>query len=120
MTRWLLALYPRQFRARYGEEVCDLLARSEHHHRDIVDIAIHGVALRWEDIMTRSLRHVANISVAAALIAFGYVVNDLQHGVTEVPRHWWSAGALGLGIITIAARTAIGVVDERRRQPHTD
>jgi len=61
MTRWLRALYPRRFRARYGDEMCDLLARSEHHHRDLVDIAIHGVALRWEDTMARSRQHVANV-----------------------------------------------------------
>ncbi len=37
----------------------------------------------------------------------GFVVNDLAGGITELPRHWWSAPPI-LGLVVAAALGAIG------------
>jgi hypothetical protein len=49
MTRWLLRLYPRWFRDRYGDELADLLADSTHPLGDVLNIAVHAAHAR-EDL----------------------------------------------------------------------
>lgn len=117
MTRWLLRLYPAWFRDRYGDELADLLARSDHRLRDVFNVVVHAGHLRWESRMFRPLRHLTNALVIITVFGFGYIVNDLEHGVTEIPRHWWSSIALVVTVLTIGARTAIDVMHRRRDQP---
>jgi hypothetical protein len=62
MTRWLLRLYPRWFRDRYGDELADLLANSTHRPGDVLNIAVHAGRLRWDSAMSRPLRLVADAS----------------------------------------------------------
>jgi hypothetical protein len=45
MTRWLLRLYPRWFRDRYGGEFADLLAAPTHRRRDVFNIIVHASRL---------------------------------------------------------------------------
>ncbi len=47
MTRWLLRLYPKGFRERYGDELTELMNRSDHRRRDAVNVAVHASRLRW-------------------------------------------------------------------------
>lgn len=117
MTRWLLRLYPPWFRDRYGDELAELIARSDRRGRDALNLAVHAGHLRWEKLMIRPLRHVANAVVVITVFGFGYTVNDLQGGITEIPRHWWSSFALGITVLSIAARAALELSEARRRSP---
>jgi hypothetical protein len=120
MTRWLLRLYPKPFRDRYGDELAEFIADSNHLARDVINIAAHAIRLRLETLMRiRPLRHLANAFVVATAFVLGYVVNDLEGGVTELGRHWWSSIALVLIALSIAARAAIEIVDARRQPPPT-
>lgn len=40
--------------------------------------------------MPRPLRTLATALGSAAVFCLGYAVNDLRHGIVEVPMHWWS------------------------------
>jgi hypothetical protein len=119
MTRWLLLLYPRRFRDRYGDELAELIVRSDHPRSDAINLAVHASRLRLEAVMTRPLRHVLNAVVLLTAFALGYAVNDLQDGVTEVPQHWWSSLALVVLVLAIAARAARYLAEDRRRQSST-
>lgn len=119
MMRWLLLLYPARFRARYGAELTELIVRSDHRAGDAMNLALHAGRLRWENLMIRPLRHVSNAVVVFTLIAFGYAVNDLQGGVTEIPRHWWSSLALVASVLSIAVRAAFNSSDVTHRTPPT-
>ncbi len=122
MRDWLWRLYPAWFRERYGDELADLLARSDHRARDVVDVAVHAGQLRWEHLMIRPLRLFANIAVVVTVFVFGYTLNDLEGGIAEIPRHWWSSAALGLTMLSIVARAAIDLAGggRHRQPPHFD
>jgi hypothetical protein len=119
MTRWLLRLYPKHFRDRYGDELAELFSRSDRQTRDVLNVIAHAGRLRMETLMIRPLRHVLNALVVVTVFVLGYVVNDLQDGVTEVGRHWWSSLALVATLVVVAARAAIEVVEARRVHPRT-
>ena len=119
MTRWLLRLYPKRFRDRYGDELVELINRSDHPRRDAVNVVVHASRLRLETLMVRPLRHLLNVLVVVAVFVLGYVVNDLQGGFSEVHHHWWSSFALVVTALAIAARFAVDVVAGRRQQPPT-
>jgi hypothetical protein len=116
MTRWLLRLYPRWFRDRYGGELAELLADPTHRRRDSLNVVVHASRLRLEYIMSRPLRLVADVFVIIAVFGLGYVINDLEHGVTEIGRHWWSSIALVAAGLSIGVRSAVGIVHARRGQ----
>ena len=117
MTRWLLRLYPAWFRDRYGDELAELITRSDRRARDALNLAVHAGRVRWETLMIRPLRHIANAAVITTVFGFGYAVNDLHSGITEIPRHWWSSLALGITMLTVAARACLGTLESRRRSP---
>jgi hypothetical protein len=117
MIRWLLRLYPSWFRDCYGEEVAALLADSDHRFRDVLDVAVAAVRLRWETDMIRPLRHLANAVVVVTVFILGYVVNDLEHGIGEIGRHWWSTVALAITVVALAVRGTIEAVHHRRSRP---
>jgi hypothetical protein len=117
MTRWLLRLYPRWFRDRYGDELAGLLADSTHPLRDAINVAAHAARLRSEYAMARPLRSLADAVVLVTVFSLGYIVNDLENGVTDIGRHWWSSIALALTVLSIGGRTAIDIIDTRRRRP---
>jgi hypothetical protein len=81
------------------------MASSEEPLRDLVNVALHGVQLRLEMMMTNRLRH-ANAVLAVFMVLLGYVVNDLESGITDVHRHGWSTLAVGLVALGAAARVA--------------
>ena len=117
MTRWLLRLYPRWFRDRYGDELADLLADSTHGLGDVVNIAVHAGRLRWESAMSHPLRLVADAVVLITVFGLGYIINDLDDGVTEIGRHWWSSIALVVAVLSIGARTALDIIETRHGRP---
>jgi hypothetical protein len=117
MTRWLLRLYPRWFRERYGDELAELLASSTHRLRDVLNVAVHAGQLRWEIVMSRRIRYLADAVVLVTVFGLGYIVNDLEDGVTEIGRHWWSSIALVVTVLSIGGRTAADIIDTRRGRP---
>jgi hypothetical protein len=119
MTRWLLRLYPKAFRDRYGDEVVELINRSDHPRRDALNVAVHASRLRLKTLIGRPLRHLLDVIVVLAVFVLGYTVNDLHGGVSEVHHHWWSSFALAVTALTIAARLAVDVVAHRHQQPPT-
>ena len=93
MRHPVVRIYPHDWRQRYGQEVEDLLDRSDRPMRDSVDVAVHAIAKRMENCMRRFIsliQIVATILAAVSLVGFGYALNDLAGGITEVARHWWS------------------------------
>ena len=114
MMRWILRLYPRSFRRRYEDELNELLDDSSRPVRDNLDIALHAGHLRWQQLMTNIVRHVANVGVAVALFLLGYAVNDLQDGVAEIGQHWWSTGAVLLVVAAATIRVTIAVATAKR------
>ena len=58
--------------------------------------------------MSKLLRWVAFGLAIASSFTLGYAINDLAHGIAELPQHWWStAPALGLlvaALIGVALR----------------
>ena len=117
MIRWLLRLYPWWFRDRYGEEVAALLADSDHRFRDVVNVAGAAVRLRWETDMIRPLRHLADAFLIVTVFILGYVVNDLERGIGEIGRHWWSTIALAITVVALVARGTIEAAHRRRSRP---
>ena len=108
MKRWLLRLYPAWFRDRYGDEIADSLARSTHRTRDSLNVALHAVLLRTEMLMNHAIRRLADLFVVAAAFALGYVLNDLERGVAEIPHHWWSSLAVLVTVTSVAVRGILG------------
>lgn len=114
MTRWL-RLFPREWRERYGTEVESLLstgARSR--RRDVTDLFLAAVAV-WADHLVEALHRRRSVmrlvrAGAAALSIIGvlsvaWAVTELQDGIAELPRHWWStlaAAPLIAGVIISA------------------
>jgi hypothetical protein len=66
--------------------------------------------------MSRLLRRGADAFVIVAVFALGYLINDLEDGLTEIGRHWWSSIALVATGLSIGVRTAVGIVHTRRGQ----
>jgi hypothetical protein len=107
MTRWLTRLavrmLPAQTRDRYGQELVALLDRSPSPLADTLDVFFLAARAHLEDPMRRPLHSLAGVSLAVSLVLFGYTVNDLSTGLTELPQHWWSSGAAVSVIVSSAA-----------------
>lgn len=114
MSRWLRLIYPSEFARRHADEIAVLLKASPQPVRDHLDVVIHAVRLRSENVMSQLPRYLADVALAVALFMFGFVVNDLESGLGEVARHWWSTAAVLLVIVACSARAAVGVIDRRR------
>ena len=49
-----------------------------------------------------------------SLVAFGYTLNDLAHGITEVPGHWWSTLPVLSGVAAAVVWLAAGGREQLR------
>jgi len=114
MTRWVRLLYPSEFARRHGDDIAALLKSSPKPVHDHLDVVIHAIRLRSEHLMNRLPHYVADLAIAGAIFLLGFLVNDLEHGLGELPRHWWSTAAALLVILACSARTAVMVIDRRR------
>jgi hypothetical protein len=115
-----MRLFPRSWRARYGDEIADHLDRSTRPARVRLDLLI-ALGPVWSDESARRLPMLTSRvwmrTVVAGLCAVGVVATvlatrGLQHGLTELPRHWWSAPAL----LPLAAAAVLLAVGERARR----
>ena len=98
--RHLVWLYPRRWRERYGAELADLLAVSNHPWRDGVNVAGHA-ALVWSEVPV--FKAMVVVLAAASLVVLGFTVGQLAHGVPEIPHHWWSSASACLTVVAVAA-----------------
>ena len=114
MNRWIRLVYPSEFARRHGDEISALLKSSRQPLRDYLDVVIHAIRLRLEHLMSRLPRYLADFALAVAIFLLGFVVNDLEHGLGDLPRHWWSTAAALLVIVTCSARAAVAVIDRHR------
>jgi hypothetical protein len=120
VNRWLRFIYPTEFARRHADEIAVLLKASRQPIRDHVNVVIHAIRLRSENVMSHLPRYLADVALAVALFLFGFLVNDLQSGLGEVPRHWWSSAAVLFVIVAGSARVAVAVIDRRRtNRPNT-
>ena len=97
--KWLVRLYPRTWRHRYGREIAELLAASERPWRDSTNVALHA-ALAWTEVTL--FKPMMLIAAAASLVAFGFTVGQLAGGVREIPQHWWSSLSVAVAVIAVA------------------
>jgi hypothetical protein len=119
MSRWLRLLYPSEFARRYGHEIAALLKVSRRPVRDHLDVVVHAIRVRSEHVMSRLPRYLTDLASAVAIFLFGFVVNDLDDGLGELPRHWWSAAAGMFVLVATFARAAVTVIERRRtNRPH--
>lgn len=109
--RRVVRLYPKRWRERYGDEVSELLARSQRPRRDHVNVVVHAV-MAWMELPVVSL--VLAIAAAASLLQFGYALGQLSNGLDEVHRHWWSTASALLAVVTVAAAFASARLTRRR------
>jgi hypothetical protein len=122
--RLLIRLFPGRWRDRYGEEIADHLAHSGRPGRDRLDLLL-ALAPMWADdtrrlamrpmlIWTRALGAVfATVGVAMTL----WAASELEGGVAELPRHWWSTAAVLLPLTAAAVVAGFGELAARRTRP---
>jgi hypothetical protein len=97
--KWLVRLYPRTWRHRYGREIAELLAASEHPWRDSANVALYA-ALAWSEVTL--FKSMMLIVAAVSLVVFGFTVGQLGGGVREIPQHWWSSLSAAIAVIAVA------------------
>jgi hypothetical protein len=108
VKRLLLRLYPRSWRDRYGDEVLELLEKSQRPIRDSADVAVRAVILRAADLGRH--RWAAVLLVVIGVEGLLWSVPQLQDGLTEVPMHWWSTLAvlpMAVGLAMLALSFAL-------------
>ena len=114
MDRLIIASLPRDVRARYGEEISEILAESTRPVRDRADIVLAALGLRLGSALP-ALVAAALVSVALAGVAIFHSVANLQGGVGEIGRHWWSTFALAGFLTSISAAALLAVAQARAR-----
>ena len=92
--RFLLRLFPRSFRDRYGDEVIELVELSDSRTRDAGDLLLSGLALRGEQIVAaiRGPGRRAGLALAGAAAASVALVGCLVLGSA------FAAGALASSV----------------------
>jgi len=113
LARWLVERMPEEHRARYGEEMVELVRDSGRPTRDLIDIAACALRWRMEAVVKDPLSAIAAIIAVISLFACGYAVAELAGGIGEIPRHWWST--LPFAGLLLAA--ALAVPRSRDRSP---
>jgi hypothetical protein len=99
-VKWLVWLYPRAWRLRYGREVAELLAESERPWRDSVNLALYA-ALAWTEVTM--FKVVILVVAALSLVSLGFTIGQLADGVREIPQHWWSSVSAAVAVVAVTA-----------------
>ena len=117
----MLRLFPRAWRAAYGSEVTEMLARSERPWRDRADLVRAAAAVRGHQLVdpllerTDGMRYqlVAGLGLVVLGVAGGFwVTPQLAHGIVELPQHWWSTLAV---LPAVAGIVLLGVAWQHGR-----
>ena len=97
MSRWK-NLLPPGWRRRFGPEIDDLLADTEHPLRDRLDLARLALSLygaeRSQALGRTTLTAVAASGLLLTAILSAWAASNLTHGWLEIPEHWWSSLAM--------------------------
>jgi hypothetical protein len=89
-----LWLFPRRWRHRYGAEAYDVFTASGSRFNDWLDLSVVGLQHRLEDSVHMLLTAGLLMIAAASLVTTGYALAELNDGLREVHRHWWSTAPL--------------------------
>jgi len=117
----VLRLLPRPWRDRYGDELLELLVRSDRPLRDAADVARLAVSLRLEGLtagrgrdafMQGYLKVGSLLLVGVGLLGAAWSSAELGGGVRDIPGHWWSSLAVlpalaGVALAALAWRPAL-------------
>lgn len=98
---------PRRIRERHALEIIELFDASNRPLTDWLEVVRAGLRLRLEDCMRSVTATALAIIVAASLVAFGYALAELEHGVRDVHRHWWAALPLAALVLSSFAWWAL-------------
>jgi hypothetical protein len=115
VDRLILRCLPEEVRARYAEEIQELLDRSPHPLRDRADLVVAAIGLRLGSRLSPCLV----VSTGCLGLSLAAVVHSIAHvrgGAVEVLDHWWSTfaiGGFGASIVTVA------LLSTARRQAHS-
>lgn len=82
---WVLSLYPREFRDRYGDEVADMLASSPTPKLDLLNVVWHALLERMEYTVHHGWRRVPRYAAYFAVwLAAAYVLSYAQARLTSM------------------------------------
>jgi hypothetical protein len=114
MDRVIIRSVPSDVRARYGEELEELLADSARPVRDRADVLVAGLGLRLgSKLPVLLLGSVVCVGLTSA--GFVHSVLNLQDGAVEVLSHWWSTFALLALTSSVSAMTLLALAQIRAR-----
>lgn len=119
MTR-LLRVLPEPWRSRFGAEINDAMAMSHKPLEDRVDLIRWGVRLRMEQT-ARKFMMAGTVFVVAGALSLAWAAGELNEGIAEIPRHWWSMlasfpFAIGVALLLIG----VGHRQQTQDQPGGD
>ena len=109
----IVRVLPSRWRERYGAEIDEHLAGSQHPVADLLDVVKQGIRWHLEAVMRSVWKASAIVLGMVSLIALGYATNDLAGGITELPKHWWSMAPL-LGLALAGGLGLLGRSSKRR------
>lgn len=117
----LIRLFPREWRRRYGDEITDLLASSNHPWRDRADVLAAAIAARAERITAvRNVRLTAAALVVLGVLGGFWATPRLSDGPREIPGHWWSTLAVLPAVIGLGLAVAAWIhAGSRRSKRHS-
>lgn len=116
LARILIALYPRDVRARYGDEIAELLRESDAPTRDALDVAWHALTARGEHAMSVTLPRLLRATATAAALLVGLVAVKFAYDlvlIREMGQVNFGGPPTLLGVLSralILCTTALAVV----------
>jgi hypothetical protein len=114
MDRLILRVLPVEHRQRYRDELAEMLATTRRPVLDRLDVLVAAVGLR----LGRAIRGALTAATVAAVVCslgLVYVVADLEDGVAEVPRHWWSTLVAAGSGVSVAVLLVVAMAEHRAR-----
>jgi hypothetical protein len=111
MTRWLLRLYPRAWRDRYGDEFVVLMADEGNRPRVLLDVVRAGINERLRGDLVGWLRVVRNILGAFSMIhTVNWAIYLIGGDGAGAAANWWTVDALLLSAALQARSAALALV----------
>jgi hypothetical protein len=108
VIRFILRLFPRWWRVRYGSEAADLVSSPA----EAIDLALTGLRTRFNVGLGTVTTVFACGTAGLSLWLSGYATGQLAGGPLETFNHWWSAFAavgvllgVSLAFVTVSRLT---------------
>lgn len=112
MDRLIMRILPAEIRTSHGDELADMLDSSTRPIRDGADVVIAGLGLRLGRA-TRGLLVAAVVGMFGSAFGLVHAVGNLQHGVVEIPDHWWSTLIAAGFVVSLSSAIILGLVLRR-------